>query len=138
MQALYDAMYSEASSSATVEQSSPNQLPLSDQGSQATDAQNASNVPWATLMGQVGLAATGNLATDYNTFSEKISAMQVSATSQQDKASIDQLEAEASIVFVQQDQPVTQGSSQVQDSSQSKSVTGADIKAQLNKLYFLG
>ena len=132
---LYKAMSAKASQKAN---SIVNQSNSSSQsGNQATEVQSAqsNNVPWATLMSQVGLSVTGNLATDYTAFTNTISAMQVSATSQQEKASINQLEAEASIVFVQQGQSETKGTS---NQIAPRTVTGADIQAAMNKLLILG
>lgn len=135
LQQLHKAMYSKASSDLEAARAAANQQAQAlQQNSQPTGAQNASNVPWAALMNQVGLSATGDLETDIQSFNNKISAMQLSATSPKDKASINLLEAEASIVFVQQDQSTT-GASQIQTSNSSSSVSGADIVAQLNKMY---
>ena len=132
---LYKAMYVKASANAT---SAVNQSNSSSQlGNQVTGALTTSNnVPWATLMSQVGLNATGNLATDYSSFKNLISEMQVGSVSQQDKASINQLEAEASIVFVQQGQSATQGTSG--STSAPRTLTGADIQAAMNKMLILG
>lgn len=99
---------------------------------QPTDNTQNSNIQWATLMNQIGLSATGNLATDYAAFSNKISTMQLSATTPQEKANINQLQAQANIVFVQQDQS-SKRTSQVQ----STTASGAEIMASLNKLYLL-
>lgn len=146
---LYQAMYPKAvveaaqvngstSSSQQSQSVQSNQKP-----SQATEAQNSSNVPWANLMSQVGLPTTGDLATDYTAFSDKISAMQSSAAiSPQDQAQIGMLLAEASIVFVQPNSS-TQSASQASSSQPSQqqqlqAPTGADIQAQLNKMYILG
>lgn len=130
LQALYGAMYSDAQSEATAEL----QANSNPQGaSQATEAANSTNVPWASLMNQVGLTATGNLDEDYSNFNNKISSMQSSgALSQQDQATINQLVSEASIVFVQQNNPTSQSQSTAQNPS------GADIQALMNKMYFLG
>lgn len=128
VEALYQAMYGEASSQATNLVSAQN----TQNKPQTTEPQNSTKVPWADLMSKVGLAATGELAQDYTLFNAKLSAMQSSgATSPQDQALIGQLSAEASIVFV-----APQQTSDPQNTTQTKSVSGADIVAQLNKLYF--
>lgn len=128
LQALYQAMYSTASTEVTESQ----------KGAQNNNSSNASdgsstNIPWASLMGQVGLMATGDLATDYATFNSKISEMQSSATSQDQQASVSLLQAEASTVFVQQS-----GAAGASSQGQQTQVSGADITAQLNKLYLFG
>lgn len=131
IQALYNAMYSKAESIANAAQPTP----TAPQKNESTQPQN--NVPWANLMKQMDIEVTGNLATDNNTFNQKISAMKVSATTPQDKASISMLEAEAKIVFVQQDQSV-QANLQTQEAPQKELASGADIKAALNRLFLLG
>lgn len=136
LKALYQAMYSSATSQATAADASKNLHRVKPEENQAQDAQNANNVPWTTLMNQVGLSPTGDLATDLTTFNNKISQMMASATTQQEKANLYQLAAEASIVFVQ---PVSASqSSSTQASSLSHSISGADIMARLNKLMVVG
>lgn len=137
LKALYDAMYKEASVDANEEAAgSVAYLKPQDQ-IKKPENQDPTNVPWATLMNQIGLTATGNLQKDYGSFSEKISIMQVSATTPQDKANLQQLESQASIVFVPQSQ-TTQTASQNQGPIEKTSASGADIVAMLNKMYFLG
>ena len=138
VQALYDAMYTEASSDVKMAQASFNtqSSQSSQQSSQPEVVGSTADVPWANLMSQVGVPLTGTFEGDYNAFNQRINAMSIAATTQQEKASIDQLEAEASIVFVQPDQP-SQASSQT-DSKPQQQVSGADIIAQLNKMYLLG
>ncbi len=122
--ALYQAMYSEANVEVI------GNIASVQQESQAIDAGNSTNIPWANLMSRIGLTATGDLAIDYERFNAKISAMQSSAAaSQQQKALINELLAEAKIVFVQK-------SLITQNSKHSQQITGADIQAQLNRLYF--
>lgn len=134
---LYEAMYSVAANDVQSSQSSSQVQ--SNQNSQETEGQNASNVPWANLMTQVGLSATGDLSTDYEAFSGRISAMQSSsATSADMQATINQLMAEANVVFVQQANSSTQTSSSQQSQGAAQTVSGADIVAQLNKLYLVG
>lgn len=120
MQNLYEAMFSAASNSVK------NTL---QQNSQPEVIGNSANVPWAALMSQVGLSLTGDINTDYNAFMQKIFSLQLSATSPQDQANMAQLQAEADIVFVQ--------STTSQDQS-SPQASGADILAQLNKMYLMG
>lgn len=122
LRALYNAMYSNAQTEVLGSTAAI-------QSGQAVQPEEAQNVPWANLMKQVGLSASGELDTDYDAFNEKIEAMKLSATSPMDKANINQLEAESAIVFVQQDQSVT---------SQPIALTGDEIRAQLNKMYFFG
>lgn len=140
LEQLYDAMYSTAVDNAQNAQASSlannTQQP---QNSQAAEAQNSTNVPWANLMTQVGLYATGDLSTDYQAFNNKITAMQASgATSQQDKATIGQLVSEASSVFVQPTNSTPQVSSDQNLLQTSQAVSGADIMAQLNKMFLVG
>lgn len=138
LKALYQAMYSSATSQATAASASKNSQPVKPEESQVQGAQNANNVPWATLMNQVGLSPTGDLATDLTAFNNKISQMMASATTQQEKANLYQLAAEASIVFVQP-VSVSQSNISVQSSSHSLSqISGADIMARLNKLMIVG
>lgn len=133
IRALYQAMYSDAKS--TVTQSEAATGNQQQTGSSQSAQEDPNSVPWANLMSQIGLSATGDINKDYASFNDKISAMQSSpALSQQDKATINQLASEASIVFVQQN---TSSTSSTQN-SQPPSPTGADIQAQLNKMYFLG
>lgn len=137
LKALYQAMYSSATSQATAASASKNSHLAKPEEIQAQAAQNANNVPWATLMNQVGLSPTGDLATDLTAFNNKISQMMASATTQQEKANLYQLAAEASIVFVQPES-VSQSNVSVQSSSLSHSISGADIMARLNKLMMVG
>ena len=139
---LYDAIYTQASTDVgNVQSANASQNAQgATQNSQQTQAQNSSNVPWATLMGQVGLTATGKLYDDYDAFNEQIYKMQASATSPQDKANIAELQAEAQVVFVQPDESKAQAASsqtQAQNAAQPQQMTGADIMAQLNKLFLV-
>lgn len=138
LNALYQAMYSDAKTSTSSSQTSSVGHNKHSQQIQAADAQNPVNVQWATLMMQVGLYPTGDFDTDYNEFQNKIFAMQTSAVSQQEKASINQLIAEATIVFVSPSTSASEMPSQTPNASHSQSVSGVDILAQLNKMYFLG
>lgn len=139
LRALYTALYRESALELEGAQSSSNNANSQRvEQSQPTQAQNSSNVPWATLMGQVGLITTGDFETDLNAFSEKIGLMQSSATSAQDKAIINQLVAQAEVVFVQPEQSTAQAaSSQIQNAPQPQQISGADIQAQLNKLFLV-
>lgn len=133
VQALYQAMSKAADAEVmgSVATQGPQQAPPNTQA----EAQSASNCPWASLMSRIGLAATGELGNDLAAFNSKLSAMQASgAASNQDKALIAQLSAEAASVFVPQVQ-ATQQSPQSQQ-VQAQAVSGADIRAQLNRLYF--
>lgn len=135
VQALYDAMYTEARSEVKKAQSSSNvQAPQQKEAPEVIG--NTASVPWANLMSQVGVPLTGTFEGDYNSFNQRINAMSIAATTQQEKASIDQLMAEAGIVFVQPQQSVdipSQGQPPI-----PKQASGADILAQLNRMYLLG
>ncbi len=135
LRALYAAMYAESVTELESAQATTNSGNQGSQPTQSTLAQNSSNVPWATLMGQVGLQATGNYETDYAAFNDKISLMQSAALSPQDKASVDQLTAEAAVVFVPPEQSTAQAASSQNQTPQQP--TGADITAQLNKLFLV-
>lgn len=137
VKALYQAMYSSAITQTTAAKASGKPQHAKPEESQSSSAQNANNVPWATLMNQVGLSPTGDLATDLTAFNNKISQMMASATTQQEKANLYQLAAEASIVFVQPES-ASQSNISVQSSSLSHSISGADIMARLNKLMMVG
>lgn len=129
IKALYQAMHSSASSTISKAQAAADEQA----NSQTTAALNSMNAPWATLMSQIGLYATGDFDTDFQSFNDRISAMSVNANSQQDKAAINQLQAQASIVFVPQTQ-TTQNTAQ----ASSQSFSGADITAQMNRLFIVG
>ena len=133
VQALYSAMSSNADTEVAGSVASQN-AQQANQPAQSTDAQNSSNVPWASLMSRVGLAATGDLSADYQAFDNKISQMQGSAAaSPQQQAFISQLSAEASTVFVNNQ------AGQIQNSTKSQAqVSGSDIVAKLNRLLMLG
>lgn len=109
---------------------------------QATQSAASTEVPWASLMSQVGLFASGNLDTDYISFMNQVSLMKVSAgASSQDKANIEQLMAQASVVFVAQNQPAQVNqptTSSTDNSSAPQQISGVDILARLNKMYMLG
>lgn len=134
IRALYQVMYSTAA--ADVQYNTPAKEVKHKEHSQPTEAAASTDVPWATLMNQVGLSATGDLATDYLAFSNKIAVMQASATTPQQKADISQLVAQATIVFVQPES--TQAAPQTQTSYQPQKASGADITAMLNRLYTVG
>lgn len=123
LQELHDAMYANANSTVSSKVSFANQEV---QNNQVSAAQNPMNVPWAALMIQAGLYPTGDFNTDYQEFTNKINTMQLSATSQQEKANIDQLIAQSKVVFI----------SPVSSQTPSFSVSGADILAKMNKMYF--
>lgn len=138
LRALYQAMMGDAVSELKNSQAATDTRSKVGEPSQATQAQNSSNIPWATLMGQIGLSATGNFATDYQAFNDKISAMNASATTPQDKASINQLVAQATVVFIKPEQSTAQAaSSQSQAQNSQPQLTGADIQAQLNRLFLV-
>lgn len=137
MRALYNAMYSQTSGELTSAQAAYNQSQQVQENPQ-TDAQNPSNVPWANLMGQVGLPVIGEYNTDYDAFNLQIFSMKMAAAGNpQQLASVAQLEAQASVVFVEpnqsEDQSASQGTSQ--SSQNTVSVSGYDILAALNKMY---
>lgn len=143
IKALYDAMYADAKNQVNSSQpsTSTNNTQKTQPSNQGAGVSDSSNVPWANLMSQVGLFATGNLTTDYEAFSDKISKMISSATlSQQDRANIAQLIAEASMVFVQPNSSTqaSSASAQAQQPAQTvQPISGADIMAQLNKMIML-
>lgn len=129
LKALHDAMYTDAQSMNTASIKNASKT----EENQENQAQNAStNVPWANLMTQVGLAVSGDFEKDYQAFSDKIFQMQMSATTPQDKAMINQFVLEAAIVFVP---PTT---SSAPSSGAPKAASGADILSALNKMYFFG
>lgn len=136
LEALYQAMYPNATSQATKAAQS-GQQPQKPQTPQAAETTGTTaSIPWSNLMGQVGLIATGELAIDIEAFKIKMNAMQVSATTPEQKASIGLLQAEAAIVFVQPSETTKTASAAVSQ-SQPPTLTrasGADIQAQLNKL----
>lgn len=100
---------------------------------------NTASVPWANLMSQVGATLTGVFETDYEAFNQIINSMSISATNQQERANIDQLVAQAGVVFVKPEQSaaVAQVPLQTQQ-TQKQSISGTEILAQLNRMYALG
>lgn len=135
LQALYQAMYTSTVSGTTGAQSAANDQQQA-QSCSHSKAAASNTVPWADLMNQVGLTASGDLNKDYAAFNERVTAMQESLSgrnSQEGSAFISQIQAEAAIIFGQQGQSVASASS----SSSSSQVSGADILAQLNKMYLV-
>jgi hypothetical protein len=130
LNALYQVMATDVKSQ--LQATSANASSQTQQQNNSQTASNTTIVPWANLMSQVGLSPTGDLSTDYESFNNRIQVMLSGAQSQQDKANVYQLEAEASIVFVQQE-----ASSQTQSpaQAQAQTVSAADITAQINKIY---
>jgi len=143
LDALFQAMYPNAVSDVTSAAQS-SQAPQKTEGPEKntkTQEAAATEVPWANLMGQVGLVATGDLATDYEAFNTKLTAMQLSATTPEQKATIGLLQAESTIVFVAPSDSSTaataasSSSEKQQPQAQSQpNISGADIQAQLNKI----
>lgn len=131
LQALYQAMYSTASSDVKATENAGFQPPQK-QPPLPEVIGNTALVPWANLMSQVGIPLTGTYEGDYNAFTQKINAMSLSATDQQQIASVDQLKAEAGLVFVKPTQPNLP--KEPQKSAQHE-ITGADIIAQLNRMF---
>lgn len=137
LQALYQAMCADIVSSTNANQYVANQNQNTQNCTHAKAASAETNVPWAALMAQVGLTATGNYDKDYEAFNDRIEAMQQSLSgrdAQEGDAYIAQLQAEASVVF---SKPI-QTSHHHSASHQQKQVSGADILAQMNKKFFLG
>lgn len=137
---LYNIMYAQASKDASEAigslASTQQQQPQQQKTKQVE--QSSQELPWATLMSQVALTATGDLDKDYASFNEKISLMSASATTPQDKANVAQLQAQASIVFVQNTQQTAKKVTPIaQSNTQAEAPTGADIMAMLNRMYFL-
>lgn len=134
LHALYEVLYAQASKDASEAIGS-----VASQQTQNTQKpqpeQNSTEAPWATLMSQIGLKATGNLGKDYASFDEKISMMMASALTPQDKANISQLQSQASVVFVENKKQSTQSTSSAQNNTQQATPIGVDIMAMLNRLY---
>lgn len=131
MRALYNVMYSVASNELDAIQAVYNRQQQV-QESDETEAQDSASVPWADLMGQVGLPVTGVYETDHDAFNMQIFSMKMSAVGNpQQLASVAQLEAQASVVFVKQDQSASEGTSL----PSTGSVSGYEILAALNKMY---
>lgn len=131
LQELYDAIKLDAEATAQVMGTTPSDIQKTKQ------TQTNIEVPWANLMSQVGLNATGVLTTDQESFNQIISEMEFSATTPQQKASIDQIKAESYNIFIQ-DQSSEETSVIQSTASASMTITGADIQSQLNKLFLLG
>jgi hypothetical protein len=111
---LYDAMY------AFYQTQQNSQI-----NSQAQNGENATNVPWADVMKEVGLSATGNLDDDYSNFTKTISSIEDSTKNEQDKAEVAAFAQTAQSYFVQN------------NSSETQMASSSDIIAEMNKS-FLG
>src|SRR5574344_474 len=121
IQALYNAIHSNATSKINSKLS---------QNQNINNATQEQTVPWANLMSQVGLAASGEITDDKERFYSKISEMQQAASSSTtQQANINQLLAEAGIVFV---------AIPAQEQQQIQTASGADIAALMNKQFFFG
>jgi hypothetical protein len=135
LRALYEAMYSQAKTSAN------SAIPsVQNQNTQQnTQVQNSSNVPWANLMSQVQLTATGDLKTDYKAFTEKINTIEQTFSTNSSTAGlayVNQLNSEAQIVFSQSAQASTPTNQTPE--IQKAIASGADIKSQLNRMLIIG
>src|SRR5574344_750032 len=115
MLALYEAMYSQASTKLDSTKSSQQQ-------SAAQSA--ASNAPWGVVMQEVGLTVTGDLQTDYAAFNAQIKAMEQALTSDKDKQELQAFVAAAQTYF-------TEGAG----SSTTGTVSSAEIVASVNKAF---
>lgn len=138
---LHRLMYAEAVKEVEDAQGASNQTPKVKQANnQAIESATSNEVPWANLMTQVGLSATGDLNEDYIAFMNQIQLMKRSgASSQSDKAYIDQLMAQASVVFVQPETIQTSSAKAPSASTPApQQPSGVDILAQLNKMYIVG
>jgi len=138
MAELYSVMYAEAKSEVGSSATAESARASGAQSNQPVAKKASSSVPWASLMSEVGLAATGKITTDYDAFSQKIDALQQGFAASQDQngaAFVSQLQAQASIVFVQ-NQSGASASMGAKTTPQS-GVSGLDIVAQLNKLYLV-
>lgn len=137
LQALYTAMYAEAEKD--VAYGMPVAANMVSQPVQApSQPQQTTNVPWATLMGLVGLSPTGDFSTDYSAFNNQIQVMQASSSSPDQKAVVAQLQAEAQVVFVQPDQGAAQQGQPQAPQQSPPTVSGAQITAMLNQLFMVG
>ena len=137
LDALYKAMYPNAVSQATAASQANQVNPAAKEPSKTAETNGATaSIPWANLMGQVGLVPTGDLAVDYVAFGNKLAVMQASATTQDQKANIWLLQAEAAIVFTPPTSTTTAlaSSSAPPQPQTAARASGADIQAQLNKL----
>lgn len=143
LKALYQAMYKDAQTEVIGSTASAASEQTQQQAVQQTSQKqtlDSTQVPWGILMSQIGVAATGDFSTDYQAFQNRIMAMQLNAQTPQEKANISQLQAEASIVFIQPEATTTQVGPAAQHLTQparQSTPSGADITAQLNKMYFL-
>lgn len=106
LRALYVALYRESIVELEEEKSTEMSVNQNSQSTQANQTETTTEVPWSTIMGQVGLMVTGDYDADYAAFETRINSMQYAAVTQQEKASIDQLIAEAAVAFVPPEQSV--------------------------------
>lgn len=128
LDALYNAMYSDAKG---IVANNVNNAQQAQKDKAQSAQQTPSDVSWANLMTQAGLHVSGDYKKDYQEFTDKIFQMKLSAASPKDYAMISQFVSQAAIVF-------TPPNSASESSSPLPSVTGADITAMLNKIYFFG
>jgi len=124
---LYNAMYKAAqttvTAAATKRQTGRPPEPITT---------NTIAVPWQSLMVQVGLETTGDVAVDYAAFNRQIFFMQGAVRSKQDEADIAALFAQANISFNQQTQQMGITGS---GATKLPSISGADIVAQMNRMF---
>lgn len=137
---LYLAIKNKAAidSSAAAKTGSNRNVQNIQQTAQENQIQAANLIPWATLMGQVGLIASGDLAIDYGAFKTRLYTMQISAKDNAQKANIGLLMAQAEIVFVDNTQQTAKAASsqaKIPQSAPKVQTSGADIQAAINKLY---
>lgn len=126
---LYEAMYGYYS------QQSQGVQQFNQQDNQTQSTQNATSVPWASVMEEVGLTPTGDLEKDYATFNAKIQELEGSVQSDEDKSKIDAFATEAQSVFTQ-----TNNNTQPTDTrtSAQNAISGAELLAKLNQAFFVG
>ena len=125
--ALYNAMHGDAKTKieAAAAQKAGQNEPIST---------NTSKVPWQSLMAQVGLQTTGNVSVDYEAFNRRLFQMQGAARSKQDEADIYALMNQGNIVFNDQTQ---QNDITASGATKPQAISGAEILAQMNKMFAL-
>lgn len=111
LKALYTAMYQDIERNGEM------------QGVQ-TSAQKEEMIPWASLMSQIGLSATGDYSKDYSNFLNTLTRLQSEAKTPAEKSRLNLVEKMAQFAFVQQQNPV----------NTVMQLTGAQIVAEMNRV----
>lgn len=116
IKALYEAMYQDIARSGAT------------QGVK-TENQMEQIYPWASLMKQLGLGATGDFSKDYSVFMNALNTQQAAAKTPAEKSRLNLIQRMAQVVFVQPQQK--------EQANKIMQLTGSEIIAQMNRTALL-